>query len=141
LAAHAQSGGEVVLHSFDSSDGGFPGAGVIQGSDGNFYGTTAGGGANNDGTVFKLTSSGTLITLYSFCSRANCADGLEPLAGVIQGSDGNFYGTTAFGGARNDGTVFKLTPSGTLTTLHSFCSKDDPRTGCLDGQTTYASVV
>jgi uncharacterized repeat protein (TIGR03803 family) len=139
------SGTLTTLYSFCSqancADGYDPTGGVIQGTDGNFYGTTENGGANNDGTVFKLTPSGTLTTLHSFCSKANCADGIEPLAGVIQGNDGNFYGTTAFGGAKNDGTVFKLTPSGTLTTLHSFCSKDDPRKGCLDGQNPYAGVV
>src|SRR5271156_706883 len=75
-AARAQSLGEVVLHSFDGTDGAEPEAGVIQGRDGNFYGATFGGGANPSpvnergaGTVFKLTPSGTLTTLYSFCSQ------------------------------------------------------------------------
>ncbi len=63
----------------------------------------------------------TLTTLYSFCSQRSCADGRAPYAGVIQASDGNFYGTTAGGGVHGDfGTVFKITPSGTLTTLYSF---------------------
>jgi uncharacterized repeat protein (TIGR03803 family) len=91
-----------------------------------FYGTTFGGGANNNGTVFKITSSGTLSTLYSFCFQPNCADGRNPYAGLIQATDGNFYGTTEQGGVNNCaqhygcGTVFKITPSGTLTTLYSF---------------------
>ena len=90
----------------------------MQGSDGNFYGTTFDGGANCNagcGTVFKITPSGTLTTLHSFDS----ADGL-PCAGLIQATDGNFYGTTAAGGANDNGTVFKITPGGTLTTLYSF---------------------
>ena len=103
---------------------------MIHDSKGNFYGTTSDGGENDAGTVFKLTPSGTLTTLYSFCSQSNCADGVEPRAGLIQDSDGNFYGTTFTGGNENDdGTVFKLTPSGTLTTLYSFCSQS----GCSDG--------
>src|SRR5208282_398944 len=106
---------------FDVAVDGVPN-GLIQASDGNFYGTTYGGGANSDGTVFKITPSGTLTTLYSFCSKANCTDGANPQAGLIQATDGNFYGTTTFGGANSDGTVFKITPSGgTLTTLYSFC--------------------
>jgi uncharacterized repeat protein (TIGR03803 family) len=76
----------------------------VQGSDGNFYGTTYAGGANGDGTVFKITPSGTLTTLYNFAG----SDGVAPLAGLVQGSDGNFYGTTQQGGANNVGTVFRL---------------------------------
>ena len=87
-----------MLHSFDRSDGAFP-SGVIQ-CDGNFYGTTAFGGARNGGTVFKLTPSGALTTLHSFCSKEHegFLDGQTPYAGVIQGSDGDFYGTTSSGG-------------------------------------------
>jgi len=123
-------------------DGNGPDAGVIQGSDGNFYGTTVNGGAEGEGNVFKLTPSGKLTTLYSFCSQAGCTDGDNPWAGVIQGGDGNFYGATFYGGAFNSGTVFQLTPSGTLTTLHSFCSVSDPDTGhCLDGRNPYAAPI
>src|SRR5258707_8715500 len=93
LAARADSRREVVLHSFNGTDGGVPTTGMIQGRDGNFYGTTNQGGANGVGTVFRLTPSGILTTMYSFCSQANCADGESPFGGVIQGSDGNFYGT------------------------------------------------
>ena len=76
------------------------------------------------GTVFKMTPSGTLTTLYSFCPQPQpyCVDGAFPSAGLVQATDGNFYGTTAQGGtSSNAGTVFKITPSGTLTTLYSFC--------------------
>jgi uncharacterized repeat protein (TIGR03803 family) len=99
--------------------------GLIQGSDGNFYGTTA-----QDGTVFKITPEGALTTLYSFCSQAKCADGYLPYAGLIEGIDGNFYGTTSRGGAHKWGTIFRLTPSGKLTTLYNFCSKAH----CADGR-------
>jgi uncharacterized repeat protein (TIGR03803 family) len=82
-----------------------PEAGLLQGSDGNFYGTTEDGGANGEGTVFKITPSGTETVLHSFA----VSDGALPIAGLIQGSDGNLYGTTFDGGANNDGTVFKVT--------------------------------
>jgi uncharacterized repeat protein (TIGR03803 family) len=105
-------------------DGSFPQQGVVEGTDGNFYGTTSEGGAvaGDYGTVFKMTPAGALLTLYSFCSKGsypNCTDGWNP-AGLVQGKDGNFYGVTSQGGSANNGTAFKITPSGTLTTLHTF---------------------
>ena len=146
----APSGTFTTLHSFCSAadpstgnclDGDEPND-LIEGSDGNFYGATYSGGRYDDGTVFKLTPSGTLTTLYSFCSKGNantsdCLDGRAPSA-VIEGSDGNFYGTTRaggkFGSENSDGTVFVLTPSGALTTLYSFCSEENQNsTDCLDG--------
>jgi len=120
------SGTLTTLHSFAGSDGANPYAGLVQASDGNFYGTTENGGANNCapyygcGTVFKITSSGALTTLHSFAR----SDGAYPGAGLVQASDGNFYGTTYVGGTNNYGTVFKITPTGTLTTLHSFNGTD-----------------
>jgi len=137
-------GGKLTtLHSFDGTDGAYPYAGLIQATDGNFYGTTESGGANGDGTVFKITLGGKLTTLYSFCSQSNCTDGGYPYAGLVQATDGNFYGTTVNGGADGDGrlfkitpggklsgggstygTVFKITPGGELTTLHSFDGTD-----------------
>ncbi len=107
----------TTLYSFAGSDGLDPYAGLVQGSDGNFYGTTITGGANSEGTVFKITPGGTLTTLHSFAAGS---DGAAPEAGLVQGSDGNFYGTTYYGGVYNAGTVFEITPGGTLTTLHSF---------------------
>jgi uncharacterized repeat protein (TIGR03803 family) len=106
------------------ADGDEPTAGLVQGTDGKFYGTTGNFGANGHGTVFKITLGGTLTTLYSFCSQGGCTDGSYPEAGLIQDTTGNFYGTTSIGGTNNDGTVFKITPSGTLTTLHSFDGTD-----------------
>ena len=67
-----------------------------------------------------MTTAGKLSTLYSFCSLLGCPDGAEPYAGLVQATDGNFYGTANLGGAYGFGAVFKITPSGKLTTLHSF---------------------
>jgi uncharacterized repeat protein (TIGR03803 family) len=112
---------------------------LVQGTDGNLYGTTEGGGANDSGTVFKVTPTGTLTTLYSFCAKTNCTDGSVPFGGLVLGTDGNFYGTTSEGGIIADpcggdcGTVFKISPAGKLTTLHSFDS--------TDGSTPYGPLV
>jgi len=120
------------LHSFTGgNDGCYPEAGLVQGSDGDFYGTTYEGGTNDAGSVFKITPSGVLTSLYSFTGEN---DGASPEAGLVQGSDGNFYGTTYGGGADNSGTVFKITTNGTLTTLYSF-------TGGNDGANPQAGLV
>jgi uncharacterized repeat protein (TIGR03803 family) len=128
------TGQPTTVYSFcaqtDCSDGENPEAALLLGADGNFYGTTYDAGSHHYGTVFKLTPKGALTTLYSFCSLANCADGQNPASALIQGADGNFYGVTEYGGANNYGTVFKLTPKGSLKTLYSFCSQ----TGCSDGE-------
>jgi uncharacterized repeat protein (TIGR03803 family) len=140
------SGTLTTLYSFcsqpDCTDGSGPWAGLIQATNGDFYGTTSGGGANGGGTVFKITPSGTLTTLYSFCSQSGCTDGSYPVAGLIQATNGDFYGTTEFGGAGSFsvGTVFKITPSGTLTTLHSFCSQG-VYPDCKDGENPQAPLV
>ena len=121
----------TVLHAFAGADGVAPYSGLVQGADGNFYGTTQYGGAYNNcpegsglgcGTVFRITPGGTLTTLYEFCSRPNCTDGYGPQSGLVQAADGNFYGTTHWGGTQLDGngTIFRITPNGALTTLHSF---------------------
>jgi uncharacterized repeat protein (TIGR03803 family) len=113
----------------------FPYSATVQGTDGNFYGTTGGGGSyvcdpnNGCGTVFKVTPSGTLTTLHTFCTQANCPDGSYPYPGLVLSTDGNFYGATGAGGAHSKGTVFKITPDGKLTTIHSFCVL----TNCTDG--------
>ena len=116
----------TTLYSFaiGSTNGYGPYGGVIQGTDGAFYGTTNKGGSNNFGTVFKFTPGGTLTTLHSF---SGAADGSSPSAGLIQATDGNFYGTTSAAGGVGGGygTVFKITPGGTLTTLHSFSGGTD----------------
>jgi len=116
----------TTLYSFcsqggpDCTDGLYPLAGLVQGTDAKFYGTTARGGASTGGTVFSITAAGELTTLYSF--ENTCTDGCYPVAALVQGTDGNFYGTTSTGGPPpgGDGTVFSITPSGILTTLHSF---------------------
>src|SRR5205814_1363750 len=99
-------------------DGAVPVAGLVQGTDGNFYGTTASGGAFFQGTVFRMTSSGAITVLHSFNSFLS--EGAVPIAALVQGSDGNFYGTTALGGTHFKGTVFKIDAAASLTTLHSF---------------------
>jgi uncharacterized repeat protein (TIGR03803 family) len=134
------SGRLTTLHSFDSLSVGS--AGLIQATNGYFYGTTDQGGANSQGSVFKMSPSGTLTTLYSFCSQNNCPDGQYPSAALVQATDGNLYGTTSSGGLQNCpnyscGTVFKITPSGTLTTLYSFCSQKN----CPDSAYPSAALV
>src|SRR5262249_3668448 len=113
------------LFSFPDSgaDGTCPMAGLAQGTDGNFYGTAALGGASNgtNGTVFRITSNGVFTLLYTFPS--NGRNGRSPMGNLIQGTNGNFYGTTSAGGASGEyGTVFKFSPTGTLSfqTLASF---------------------
>jgi len=122
------SGHRTILYNFCSQtncvDGAYPFGTLIQGSDGAFYGTTFGGGAAFEGTVFKVTPSGAFTTLYSFCSLQGCADGDEIYGGLVQGADGNFYGSAQRGG--NDscfegcGTIFRITAFGQLTILHRF---------------------
>jgi len=128
----------TTLQSFvTSQDGEEPYAGLVQATNGNLYGATWLGGKNSRGTVFQITPSGTLTTLYNFCSQANCADGSLSYGGLIQGSDGNLYGTTSAGGRDVScngqlgcGTVFRITPGGTLTTLYAFC----PTSPCTEGE-------
>ena len=114
----------TVLHNFSGTDGSHPAAGLVLGSDGNLYGTTATGGANGDGTVFQVTLTGGFTTLHSF---GGASDGEEPTARLVQGSDGSFYGTTYLGGASGYGTVYKITAAGGLTTLYSFTGSNDGR--------------
>jgi uncharacterized repeat protein (TIGR03803 family) len=115
------SGALTNLLSFNGSDGMTPWAGLVQGNDGNFYGTTEQGGAHNNGTVFKMYRNGTLANLYSFCGPS---DGFYPLDPLVQANDGNFYGTANGGGVSNLGTVFRISPGGALTNLHSFIGAD-----------------
>jgi uncharacterized repeat protein (TIGR03803 family) len=120
-------GALTLLHRFDAGDGAYPTASLIQGRDGNLYGTTQSGGKKKAGTVFKVTLAGKLTTLYNFTGGA---DGGLPEAALVEGTDGNFYGATVGGGSSNTcagapcGTLFQITPSGVLTTLHSFSGTD-----------------
>jgi len=127
------AGVETVLHFFagGNTDGAYPSASLVQGSDGDFYGMTNQGGANNKGTVFKITPTGTETVLYSF---AGGSDGEYSYGNLVPGSDGNFYGMTYEGGAHNKGTVFKITPTGLETVLYSFA-------GGSDGANPYGSLV
>jgi uncharacterized repeat protein (TIGR03803 family) len=111
------AGKPAVLHSFVGPDGQYPQGPLIQGSDGNFYGTTIVGGANGYGVVFKITPSGSLTVLHSM---SQATDGGNPYAGLVQASDGNFYGVNQSGGLNGGGTLFKITPKGILTVLHNF---------------------
>jgi uncharacterized repeat protein (TIGR03803 family) len=126
----APEGTVSTLYNFctDSGCGRSPDAALVLGTDGNFYGTTFLGGTTPlcNGTVFKLTPAGTLTTLYSFCKQSS---GELPEARLVQAADGNFYGTTYQGGTLLSGTVFRITPRGKLTTIHTFCSESD----CEDG--------
>src|ERR1035437_9187782 len=122
----------TTLVSFSGTNGDGPLAGLVQGTDGNFYGTTLGGGSSDYGTVFKVTPNGTLTTLVSF----NGNNGASPNV-LTLGSDGNFYGTTTYGGITNStwppgmGTVFTVTTNGTLTTLVSFNGTNGVRPNAL----------
>jgi uncharacterized repeat protein (TIGR03803 family) len=107
------------LYGFSGADdGGNPYAGLIQGEDGSFYGTTLQFGVNGLGTVFRVGTDGSFNTLISF----NGTNGAFPQGGVIQGPDGLLYGTTFTGGTNGFGTVFSLTTNGSLTILFSFNS-------------------
>jgi uncharacterized repeat protein (TIGR03803 family) len=121
----------VVYNFMGAADGGEPQAGLVQGTDGNFYGTTLIGGCAGCGTVFKITPGGALTTLHTFVGNP---DGGRPVGGLTQGLDGNFYGTTLLGGSNSNGTFYQVTPSGTLTILHSF-------TGSTDGAQPSSSIV
>jgi len=139
----AQAGAVLTsLHSFDSRDGINPYGGLVQGADGNFYGTTYSGGDNGvdgAGTVFKISPGGALTNLVLFDST----DGAGPAAGLVQGSDGFFYGTTFRGGtnANSYGTVFQVNSNGALNSLYSFGSSQDVYGVPLDGGLPEAPLV
>jgi uncharacterized repeat protein (TIGR03803 family) len=130
------------LYSFcaqpNCADGESPSSPLVQASDGNFYGTTVIGGnpicgPDGCGTVFKITSSGKLTTLHSF----DGTDGYYPLAGLIQATDGNLYGTTPGGGSLGNGTIFRITLTGDLTTLYTFCAQPN----CADGSGPFSPLI
>jgi uncharacterized repeat protein (TIGR03803 family) len=137
-AAVSLSAQPAILHSLANTDGANPFAGLLQAKDGNFYGTTYGGGTNGgSGVVFQITPGGTYNDIYNFCSQTNCTDGALAVGKLVQGKDGNLYGTTASGGANNRGTVFSITTGGTYHVLYSFCNQ----TGCTDGAQPYAGLI
>jgi uncharacterized repeat protein (TIGR03803 family) len=128
----------TIVHHFCCADGGFLFEDVllvpplVLGPDGSFYGETQSGGVADPenctwrdcGTIFVMTPQGRYRVIHSFCVQEHCPDGDYPIGGLTLGSDGNFYGTTLNGGAHNRGTIFRVTPNGVLTTLHSFDSFD-----------------
>jgi uncharacterized repeat protein (TIGR03803 family) len=116
-------------------NGRYPQAGLILDTNGNLYGTTYGGGAYGQGTVFELSPSGAETVLHSFCVRAGCPDGSHPRADLVMDTAGNLYGTTYYGGTNSVGAVFKLSPNGTETVLHSFAANGS------DGTHPYAGLV
>lgn len=134
--AAAQPGDLLLqrLHTFQggATDGATPVAPLIVGADGNFYGTTLEGGAANLGTVFRMAPDGAFTVLHAFAGGA--ADGASPRAGLLVGTDGQFYGTTSAGGASNLGVVFRMTTAGTVTILHAFA-------GAVDGATPYGELL
>jgi uncharacterized repeat protein (TIGR03803 family) len=127
-----------VLHTFSGGvDGNRPSAGLLRDSEGNFYGTTGGGGSNSYGVVFKLSSTGQESVLYSFKGGS---DGEAPIAPLIRDKSGNLYGTTEYGGVLvgqySCGTVFKVSNTGEETVLHRFTGYSDgcnPSTGLVRG--------
>jgi uncharacterized repeat protein (TIGR03803 family) len=128
------TGVETVLYSFaGGTDGNLPHAALIQGRDGNFYGTTSNGGTSGNGTVFKMSPTGVETVLYSFAGSTT--DGRVPYSALIEGSDGNFYGTTSFGGTSDLGTAFKITPAGVETVFYSFAG------GTTDGSGGFSSLI
>lgn len=118
------SGKVTVLHSFvqDGHDGVQPLAALMYDRDGNLYGTTPLGGDFFSGTIFKISRRGDYSVVHSFAGGA--LDGSQSSAPLVQTEDGNFFGTTIFGGAYNQGVVFKMTPAGVVTVLHSFSGAD-----------------
>lgn len=124
-----------TLYSFagGTSDGSSPKGGLIQASNGDFYGMTPQGGASNDGVVFEMNPGGTETVLHSFSGGST--DGSTPYGDLIQANDGDFYGMTFQGGASNDGVIFEIAADGTETVLHSFSG------GLKDGRNPYGSLI
>jgi len=126
------AGVTTVLHAFagGAADGASPRAGLLIGTDGQFYGTTSAGGAANLGVVFRMTTAGTVTILHAF---AGAVDGATPYGELLEAPDGFFYGTTRAGGSANAGVIFKMSPAGVLTTLHTFAGANgsDPRAGLV----------
>jgi uncharacterized repeat protein (TIGR03803 family) len=127
------AGVETVLHSFGGpGDGIGPAAGLVQDLSGNLYGTTESGGGRGDGTVFELSPAGTETILTDFAARGSEA---EPEGTVLLDASGNLYSTTFGAGTGEYGTVFKLSPGGKITELHTFAGPPN------DGANPAAGVI
>jgi uncharacterized repeat protein (TIGR03803 family) len=142
------AGDLTVLHNFcetqnsegECLDGHGPFTQLVEGTNGILYGMSQSNGNYAGGTIFQTTLAGDFKTLYTFCSLANCADGAEPKAALVQGPDGNFYGVTSSGGTGPNGTggtFFTMTPAGAITTLYNFCTL----TNCADGDHALALTL
>lgn len=128
MASQAQT--LTTLAEFSGTNGSYP-LGIIQGFDGNFYGTTLSGGTQGWGTAFRITSTGTLTTVHNFCSQViACTDGSEPEGRLTQASNGDFYGTTDHGGTGHAGLIFRISSGGKFAVLHNFCVVSP----CTDGE-------
>jgi uncharacterized repeat protein (TIGR03803 family) len=137
------AGNYSVLYTFKYGST-YPGS-LIQGSNGNLYGVTDFGGAYHNGSVFRITLGGKFYNLYSFCRQSGCPDGYAPAGWLVQGTDGNLYGTTSAGGANTNtnncptgcGTIFSLSQTGNLTNLYNFCSLAN----CADGASPGSGMI
>ena len=140
LSTHiALSAQTLAVHGFNGVNANFPEAALVQATNGDLYGTSNSGGSTGYGNVFEFMPGGAITSLYSFCSQPDCTDGAYPYSTLVQATNGDLYGTTAGGGTSMScsgaydgpgcGTVFRITPGGTLTTIYSFC----PENGCADG--------
>jgi uncharacterized repeat protein (TIGR03803 family) len=122
------AGSPTFLHNFTGTgDGCNPQGQPIEGANGIFYGTTLG---PNNGTAYSVTSGGTFTNLHTFTGT----DGSQVYAPLVQGTDGNFYGNTVYGGTSGDGVIFKMTATGTVTVLHNF-------NGAADGAHGYFGLI
>ena len=127
------SGTLNTLYSFSGGTGGYGGNALTQGTDGNLYGTSYGGIGSGNGTLFKIdANTKAFSTLHTFAGGTT--DGAAPMSGLIQASDGNFYGTTSQGGSANGGTVFKMDQAGAVTVIHSFTNDNS-------GYSPFAALV
>jgi uncharacterized repeat protein (TIGR03803 family) len=108
---------------------------LVEDENGLFYGSAPGGGTYSIGTVFSVSSSRTLTTLYNFGSQAN--DGINPYSGLILANDDNFYGTTYNGGTHTYGTVFRISKEGVKSTIYNFCQLAN----CADGSAPYGPLI
>jgi uncharacterized repeat protein (TIGR03803 family) len=128
----------TTLHTFQLTDGSLPLGSLVEGEDGVFYGVTESGGTRGGGTIYKVSSAGALTTLFNFGQSPDSADGEGPAGRLVRGADGAFYGVTRSGGGdgiSGQGVIFRMTPAGALTVLHSFAGDD----GSTQGELTLAS--
>jgi uncharacterized repeat protein (TIGR03803 family) len=130
-AALSQAQTYTDLANFNGENGDGPFGSVTQATDGNFYGTTNIGGAYREGEVFRMSPTGEITSIYSFCSLPNCTEGANPESAPVLGSDGNLYGAALQGGNKGQsGTIYKMTLDGQITVLYTFCATSP----CTDGE-------